>query len=182
MDCRSEWNGRCDLPHRLHVVIHIVQVDGTHECFIGRLRSSLALADQSGTAIIHVLAEMHAELPLPTQILLHGVSTLRRGRKCDFCRQTGVSGYKAIFETSVVDDDVKIAIQEQAPAVQLRRILGAKGEAGLFERAVREAASGVISLEQACKFLDSLFRVPYSAFRNPHFLITPHSWRLCGLA
>jgi hypothetical protein len=119
---------------------------------------------------------------LPTQILLHGVSTLRRGRKCDFCRQTGVSGRKAIFEASVVDDDVKIAIQEQAPAVQLRRILGAKGEAGLFERAVREAASGVISLEQACKFLDSLFRVPYSAFRNPHFLITPHSWRLCGLA
>jgi hypothetical protein len=32
MDCRSEWNGRCDLPHGLHVVIHIVQVDGTHEC------------------------------------------------------------------------------------------------------------------------------------------------------
>jgi hypothetical protein len=62
MDCRSEWNGRCDLPHGLHVVIHIVQVDGTHECFIGRLRSSLALADQNGTAIIHVLAEMHAEL------------------------------------------------------------------------------------------------------------------------
>jgi type II secretory ATPase GspE/PulE/Tfp pilus assembly ATPase PilB-like protein len=83
---------------------------------------------------------------------LHGVNALRRGRKCDFCRQTGVSGRKAIFEALIVDDDVKIAIQEQAPAVQLRRILEAKGEAGLFERAVREAASGVISLEEACKF------------------------------
>jgi type II secretory ATPase GspE/PulE/Tfp pilus assembly ATPase PilB-like protein len=83
---------------------------------------------------------------------LYGVNALRRGRKCDFCRQTGVSGRKAIFEALIVDDEVKIAIQEQAPAVQLRRILEAKGEAGLFERAVREAASGVISLEEACKF------------------------------
>ena len=83
---------------------------------------------------------------------LHGVNGLRRGRKCDFCRQTGVSGRKAIFEALIVDDEVKIAIQEQAPALQLRRILEAKGEAGLFERAVREAASGVISLEEACKF------------------------------
>jgi general secretion pathway protein E len=83
---------------------------------------------------------------------LHGVNTLRRGRKCDFCRQTGVSGRKAIFEALIVDDEVKIAIQEQAPAIQLRRILEAKGEAGLFERAVREAAFGVISLEEACKF------------------------------
>jgi type II secretory ATPase GspE/PulE/Tfp pilus assembly ATPase PilB-like protein len=83
---------------------------------------------------------------------LHGVNTLRRGRKCGFCRQTGVSGRKAIFEALIVDDDMKIAIQDQAPAVQLRRILEAKGEAGLFERAVREAASGVISLEEACKF------------------------------
>jgi hypothetical protein len=102
----AAWAPRCD-THRT--------VDGTHECFIGGLRSSLALADQSGTAIIHVLAEMHAELPLPTQILLHGVSTLRRGRKCDFCRQTGVSGRKAIFEASVVDDDVKIPSRSKRP-------------------------------------------------------------------
>jgi type II secretory ATPase GspE/PulE/Tfp pilus assembly ATPase PilB-like protein len=83
---------------------------------------------------------------------LNGASALRRGRKCDFCRQTGVSGRKAIFEALIVDDEMKVAVQEQAPAVQLRRMLAAKGEATLFERAVREAASGVISLEEACKF------------------------------
>ena len=85
---------------------------------------------------------------------LSGASALRRGRKCDFCRQTGVSGRKAIFEALIVDDEVKIAIQEQAPAVQLRRILGTKGETTLFENAVQEAAAGVISLEEACKFRD----------------------------
>ena len=47
---------------------------------------------------------------------------------------------------------MKVAIQEQAPAVQLRRMLDSKGEATLFEKAVQEAAAGVISLEEACKF------------------------------
>jgi type II secretory ATPase GspE/PulE/Tfp pilus assembly ATPase PilB-like protein len=83
---------------------------------------------------------------------LSGVSALRRSRKCDFCRQTGVSGRKAIFEALIVDDEMKVAIQEQAPAVQLRRVLDSKGEGTLFEKAVHEAAAGAISLEEACKF------------------------------
>jgi type II secretory ATPase GspE/PulE/Tfp pilus assembly ATPase PilB-like protein len=83
---------------------------------------------------------------------LVGVSAIRRGRKCDFCRKTGVSGRKAIFEALIVDDEVKIAIQERAPALHLQRILERRGEASLFAKAVREAAAGVISLEEACKF------------------------------
>jgi type II secretory ATPase GspE/PulE/Tfp pilus assembly ATPase PilB-like protein len=83
---------------------------------------------------------------------LAGVNTVRRGRKCDFCRRTGVSGRKAIFEALIVDDEVKIAIQERAPALHLQRMLERRGEASLFEKAVREAAAGVISIEEACKF------------------------------
>jgi type II secretory ATPase GspE/PulE/Tfp pilus assembly ATPase PilB-like protein len=83
---------------------------------------------------------------------LNGVNAVRRGRKCDFCRQTGVSGRKAIFEALIVDDEFRVAIQEQAPAVQLRRMLEAKGETILFEKAIQEAAAGTISLEEACKF------------------------------
>ena len=63
-----------------------------------------------------------------------------------------MSGRKAIFEALIVDDEVKIAIQERAPALQLQRILERRGEASLLEKAVREAAAGVISLEEACKF------------------------------
>jgi hypothetical protein len=63
-----------------------------------------------------------------------------------------VSGRKAIFEALIVDDEVRVAIQEQLPAIQLRRILQAKGETTLFEKAVREAAAGTVSLEEACKF------------------------------
>jgi type II secretory ATPase GspE/PulE/Tfp pilus assembly ATPase PilB-like protein len=85
-------------------------------------------------------------------LALNGVNAVRRGRKCDFCRQTGVSGRKAIFEALIVDDEVRVAIQEQLPAIQLRWILEGKGETTLFEKAVREAAAGTISLEEACKF------------------------------
>ena len=81
-----------------------------------------------------------------------GVASTRRGRRCDFCRKTGVSGRKAIFEALIVDDEVKVAIQDGAPALQLRRILENRGEASLFEKAVREAAAGVIALDEACKF------------------------------
>jgi type II secretory ATPase GspE/PulE/Tfp pilus assembly ATPase PilB-like protein len=85
---------------------------------------------------------------------LAGVNSVKRGRKCDFCRKTGVSGRKAIFEALIVDDEVKIAIQERVPALHPQRILERRGEASLFEKAVREAAQGVISLEEACKFRD----------------------------
>ena len=83
---------------------------------------------------------------------LVGVNSVRRGRKCDLCRKTGVSGRKAIFEALIVDDELKITIQERVPALHLQRILERRGEASLFEKAVREAAAGVISLEEACKF------------------------------
>jgi type II secretory ATPase GspE/PulE/Tfp pilus assembly ATPase PilB-like protein len=109
-----------------------------------------------------VCPRCYIEEPVPSEQRLHRLgirpewlnqtTLLRRGRKCDFCRQTGVSGRKAIFEALIVDDEVKLAIQEQAPAVQLRRILDSKGESTLFQKAVQEAAAGTISLEEACKF------------------------------
>jgi CRP-like cAMP-binding protein len=65
---------------------------------------------------------------------LSGVSSVRRGRKCDFCRKTGVSGRKAIFEALILDDEVKIAIQERAPG---QRNLGLtavlRGELKVFQ-------------------------------------------------
>jgi type IV pilus assembly protein PilB len=96
-----------------------------------------------------------SELGMPPDWLA-GVGVLRRGRKCDFCRNTGVSGRKAIFEVLLVDDDVKMAIQERLPAVLLKNLMAAKGERSIFEKAVREAAAGVISLEEACKFREEI--------------------------
>ncbi|MBV9491618.1 MAG: type II/IV secretion system protein [Verrucomicrobia bacterium] len=106
----------------------------------------------------------YEEVPLPSEARLQrlgihpawlaGAVTLRRGRGCDFCRRSGVGGRRAIFEALVVDEEVRAAIQDQAPASQFRRLMEAKGELTLFERAVRAAAAGIITLEEACKFRD----------------------------
>jgi type II secretory ATPase GspE/PulE/Tfp pilus assembly ATPase PilB-like protein len=111
-----------------------------------------------------VCPRCYVEEPVPPKARLHalgidpewlkGVSALRRGRRCEFCRNTGVSGRKPIFEMLVVDDEVKVAIQERAPATHLKRLMAGKGENTLFEKAVREAGAGAISLEEACKFRD----------------------------
>ena len=41
---------------------------------------------------------------------------------------TGVSGRKPIFEMLVGDDEVKVAIQERAPATHLKRLMAEKRE------------------------------------------------------
>jgi type IV pilus assembly protein PilB len=111
-----------------------------------------------------VCPRCYEETPVPSEERLRqlgidpawlaGAVVLRRGRGCDFCRQSGVSGRRAVFEALVVDEEVRAAIQDRAPATHFRRLMEAKGEMTLFERAVREAASGVIALEEACKFRD----------------------------
>jgi type IV pilus assembly protein PilB len=108
----------------------------------------------------------YLEEPVPGEVTLRrlgidpewltGAQSLRRGRKCEFCRGTGVSGRKAIFEVLIVDDEIKFAIQRCVPTVHLREVMAARGESTLFEKAVREAAAGVISLEEACKFRENL--------------------------
>lgn len=111
-----------------------------------------------------VCPRCYEETPVPSEERLRrlgvnpawlaGAVALRRGRGCDFCRQSGVSGRRAVFEALVVDEEVRTAIQDRAPATHFRRLMEAKGEMTLFERAVREAGSGVIALEEACKFRD----------------------------
>jgi type IV pilus assembly protein PilB len=87
-----------------------------------------------------------------------GAVSLKCGSGCDFCRGSGVSGRKAIFEVMLVDDEIRRAIQEGAPSSQFRKILRAKGEPSLFDRALEEAFAGVISLEEACKFRETARR------------------------
>jgi type IV pilus assembly protein PilB len=63
-----------------------------------------------------------------------GVELLRRGRKCDFRRNTGVSGRKAIFEVLLVDDDVKPQLESSRwrRRVSLGRSWGLGVSGGFF--------------------------------------------------
>ena len=61
--------------------------------------------------------------------------TLRKGRGCLHCRQTGYSGRDGIFEILPITDAIRRLISEQADSV---RLFDAGREAGM--RALREAA------------------------------------------
>jgi type II secretory ATPase GspE/PulE/Tfp pilus assembly ATPase PilB-like protein len=65
---------------------------------------------------------------------------------------TGVSGRKAIFEALIIDQEVQAAIQDRAPTREFRRIMASRCEPTLFQAAIAEAAKGIITIEEACKF------------------------------
>ena len=71
------------------------------------------------------------------------------GRGCSHCNGTGFEGRKALYEALIVDEDIAHELQGRPTPENLRRLMIEKGEATLLEKAVREAAHGVISLEEA---------------------------------
>jgi type II secretory ATPase GspE/PulE/Tfp pilus assembly ATPase PilB-like protein len=155
--------------HRAISTLHTNSVCEVPNRFLMFKAQPFMIADALKMAISQRLVKKicprcYIEEPVPSEARLHalgidpewlkGISALRRGRRCDLCRNSGVSGRKPIFEMLVVDDEIKVAIQERVPAAHLKRLMAAKGESTIFEKAVRAAGAGVISLEEACKFRD----------------------------
>jgi type II secretory ATPase GspE/PulE/Tfp pilus assembly ATPase PilB-like protein len=71
------------------------------------------------------------------------------GRGCSHCNGTGFEGRKALYEALIVDEDIAHELHARPTPENLRRLMIEKGETTLLEKAVLEAAHGVISLEEA---------------------------------
>ena len=71
------------------------------------------------------------------------------GRGCSHCNGTGFSGRKALFEALIVDKKILKSLNDNPEPEFLKHLMKEQGEATLFEKAVRESALGVISLEEA---------------------------------
>jgi type II secretory ATPase GspE/PulE/Tfp pilus assembly ATPase PilB-like protein len=80
---------------------------------------------------------------------LDGAKYFKVGRGCSHCNGTGFEGRKALYEALIVDDEVAQALYSHPTPEKLRALMLEKGEVTLLEKAVREAAHGVISLEEA---------------------------------
>jgi type II secretory ATPase GspE/PulE/Tfp pilus assembly ATPase PilB-like protein len=80
---------------------------------------------------------------------LEGAEFFKVGRGCSHCNGTGFEGRKALYEALIVDEEIAQELHGQPTPEKLRRLMLAKGENTLLEKAVREAAHGVISLEEA---------------------------------
>jgi len=71
------------------------------------------------------------------------------GRGCSHCNGTGFEGRKALYEALIVDEDIAHELHARPTPENLRRLMMEKGETTLLEKALLEAAHGVISLEEA---------------------------------
>ena len=80
---------------------------------------------------------------------LEGAEFFKVGRGCSHCNGTGFEGRKALYEALMVDEEIAHELHGQPTPEKLRRLMIEKGETTLLEKAVREAAHGVISLEEA---------------------------------
>jgi type II secretory ATPase GspE/PulE/Tfp pilus assembly ATPase PilB-like protein len=74
---------------------------------------------------------------------------LKTGRGCSHCNGTGFEGRKALYEALIVDEEVAQELRSDPTPERVRRLMLARGETTLLEKAVREAAHGTISLEEA---------------------------------
>ncbi|QLI82569.1 type II/IV secretion system protein [Chitinibacter fontanus] len=72
----------------------------------------------------------------------------RKGTGCPACRNTGYLGRKAIAEVLRLDDDMKQAIANHAPAVELKKIALAKGFVSMRQIAVNAVSRGETTLQE----------------------------------
>jgi len=80
---------------------------------------------------------------------LGGAESFKVGRGCSHCNGTGFEGRKALYEALIVDEEIAHELHGQPTPERLRRLMLERGETTLLEKAVREAANGIISLEEA---------------------------------
>ena len=80
---------------------------------------------------------------------LEGAEFFKVGRGCNHCNGTGFEGRKALYEGLIVDEEIAHELHGQPTPERLRRLMLERGEGTLLEKAVREAARGTISLEEA---------------------------------
>jgi type II secretory ATPase GspE/PulE/Tfp pilus assembly ATPase PilB-like protein len=93
-----------------------------------------------------------AELCTPEFLREVGVSEkdcmLWRGRGCEECRGTGYAGRVALHELLVAGDELKRAIQNKAPAVDLRQAAMAGGMRTLIQDGILKCTQGLTDLAQ----------------------------------
>lgn len=83
------------------------------------------------------------------------VNTLKRGRGCRECRQSGYSGRIGVFEVLPVDDRVRVQIMNQASEAQIAETAGLRR---LATTGVDLALSGVTTAEEVVRVLQSFAR------------------------
>ena len=80
-----------------------------------------------------------------------GLTRVWRGAGCDQCRQTGYIGRIGIYELLVMDNELRIEVQQRRGSEELRQMAIAKGMRTLQEDGFRLARDGVTTLDEVMR-------------------------------
>lgn len=73
------------------------------------------------------------------------------GPGCEHCRNTGYLGRTGIHEILAFDEEVQEAVRRQMDLAGLRRLVRAKGVAGLFQSGVEKVLRGTTSMDEVIR-------------------------------
>lgn len=86
-----------------------------------------------------------------------GAFPIFKGEGCDICNGIGYKGRVAIHEVMILNDAVKKAIAQKAPALELKRIAMLNGMQTLRQSAWKKVARGLTSMEELLESSSSDF-------------------------
>jgi type II secretory ATPase GspE/PulE/Tfp pilus assembly ATPase PilB-like protein/nucleotide-binding universal stress UspA family protein len=97
---------------------------------------------QTGAANEEQQRSFHEEGVEPPRELCHP-------RGCEHCGGTGYRGRVGVFEAAVIEGDLAVAVMQEAPPDDVRRLLRSSGVCSMMGDALLKAREGVTSVEEA---------------------------------
>lgn len=79
------------------------------------------------------------------------IETVKKGRGCSSCRDTGYRGRVAIQEILVVDDDIRRFIVESRGANEIRQFVNKQGMLFLLDDGVQKVSEGLTTTEEVLR-------------------------------
>lgn len=108
--------------------------------------------------LVRVLCACAASVELPDDVrddagalLLARGAKVRQAAGCPRCHETGYRGRTGLFETAMIDDDVRELIKARAPKKAFVEAFHAKGHVPLRRAGIRRVEAGVTSLEEVLR-------------------------------
>jgi general secretion pathway protein E len=80
-----------------------------------------------------------------------GLTRVWKGAGCDECRGTGFRGRTGIYELVVMDNELRIEVQQRRGSEELRTMAIAKGMRTLLDDGLRAARAGITTLDEVLR-------------------------------
>lgn len=85
------------------------------------------------------------------ELLIPKGTKVRAAGKCDKCHQSGYRGRTGIFETALVDDELRELVKSRAPKKAFADHLHKHGHVPLRQAGLRRVREGLTSLEEVLR-------------------------------